>query len=119
MKKVALTHSWRSAVSTASVVPGQGPSSKVSTTSLGCSGSVARKCLRPTAGVVAGSTARTRAVPSAAGLPEQSAAPAAGGTRDSNGAPGAGNLKVGGLNSPGRGDETRANPKAKPAATKC
>src|SRR5262245_25449350 len=71
MKKLALTHSARSAASTASVVPGHGPSSKVSTTSFGPSGRVTGKCLRPTAGVVAGSTASVRAVPS---LPVQSAA---------------------------------------------
>ena len=57
--------------------PGQGPSSKVSTSSLGPSGSVVGNCLRPTRGVVAASTASTRSVPSACGLPGQGAAKAA------------------------------------------
>jgi len=70
-KKVARTHSCLSASRTAAVVPGHGPSSKVSTTSLSASGRVAGKCLRPTLGVAATSTASTRDVPRASGLPAQ------------------------------------------------
>src|SRR5215467_6575812 len=66
-KNVALTHSRLSASSTLGVVPGQGPSSKVSTTSFGSRGSETGKCLRPTRGVVDASTASTRLVPSAPG----------------------------------------------------
>ena len=49
------------------VVPGHGPSSKVSATSLSARGRVVGKCLRPTRGVVAGSIASTREVPNASG----------------------------------------------------
>src|SRR5450755_4147153 len=73
-KKVARTHSCRNASRMRSVVPGHGPSSKVSTTSLGASGRVWGSCLRPTRGVVVASTARTRAVPSAFALPGQGGA---------------------------------------------
>src|SRR5215469_10184352 len=76
-KKVARTHSCLSASSTRFVVPGHGPSSNVSTTSLSASGSVAGNSFRPTRGVVAALTVRTRSVPSASGLPGQGAAGAA------------------------------------------
>jgi hypothetical protein len=75
-KKVARTHSCRSAAKTRSVGPSHGPSSKVSTTSFGASGSVCGKCLRPSGGVRAGLIASTRAMPSASGRPGQSAAEA-------------------------------------------
>ncbi len=75
-KKVARTHSSASAASTFDVVAGHGPSSKVSTTSRSASGRVCGKLFRPTRGVAAGSTPRTREVPSAS-LRAQSAACAA------------------------------------------
>src|ERR1700730_6114901 len=55
------------------VVPGQGPSSKVSTTSFGASRRVWGNCLRPTRGEVTASTSSTRAVPSPSALPGQGA----------------------------------------------
>ena len=75
-KNVASTHSCASAASTFGVVPGQGPSSKVSTTSWSASGSVCGKLFRPTRGEVAASTVSTREVPSAS-LRGHSAASAA------------------------------------------
>ena len=54
--------------------PEAGPSSNVSTTSLGASASVCGKCLRPTRGVAAAFTGRMRAVPSASALPGQGTA---------------------------------------------
>ena len=65
-KKVARTHSLRQRRQhLRRSSRGHGPSSKVSTTSWSSSGSVCGKLLRPTRGVVAASTARTREVPSA------------------------------------------------------
>src|SRR5579864_7823388 len=76
-KKVACTHSWASAASTRDVVGGQGPSSKVRTTSWSASGSDWGKLFKPTRGVVAASTARTRAVPSVPGRGHWAVWPAA------------------------------------------
>src|ERR1700757_699396 len=64
-KKVACTHSWASAARTFLVVGGQGPSSKVSTTSLSCKGKVSGKLFSPTRGNAVASTVMTREVPSA------------------------------------------------------
>ena len=78
MKKVALTHSLRSACSTALVVFVSGPSSKVRITSFGFSSTISLYCMKPMRGSVAGSIATTREVPSALGLPGQSSAAKAG-----------------------------------------
>ena len=75
-KNVACTHSLLRASRILGVVPGQGPSSNVSTNSLARSGSVEGKCLRPTRGVSLALTSRTRSVPSASGFPGQGAAAA-------------------------------------------
>ena len=70
-KKVACTHSAFSASSTFGVVVGQGPSSKVSTSSFGASGSVCGNSLRPTArrgrGIDRRARARCRAHPDCPG----------------------------------------------------
>src|SRR6202030_1197819 len=73
-KKVAFTHSSASALSTAGVLPGQGPSSKVSTTSLSRRKSYCLKCSKPKPGppVVSISTMRDSPKPrgwSHAGIP--------------------------------------------------
>ena len=73
-KNVARTHSFLRASKTREVVPGHGPSSKVSTSSLSCSGKVEGNCLRPMRGSVLTSTWISRAVPSACGLPGQGSA---------------------------------------------
>src|SRR6476620_5462898 len=75
-KNVARTHSFLSAFRILVVVPGQGPSSNVSTSSFSPSGSVEGNCLRPTRGVFLTSTSSTRSVPSASGLPGHGAATA-------------------------------------------
>src|SRR5262249_43311999 len=80
-KNVARTHSLLRASRTFGVVLGQGPSSKVRTTSLACNGNVDGNCLRPMRGMLLASIAMVRAVPSASGLPGHEAAPTAGGAK--------------------------------------
>src|SRR5215471_12612533 len=79
-KNVARTHSFLSVSRILVVVPGQGPSSNVSTSSFSPSGSVEGNCLRPTRGIFLTSTSSTRSVPSASELPGHSAATAVHGT---------------------------------------
>src|SRR5262249_43308873 len=67
-KKVALTHCWANASSTARVLPGQGPSSKVSTTSFNTRKSYCLYCSKPKPGPPVVSTSTVRARPSASGL---------------------------------------------------
>lgn len=75
-KNVARTHSFLRASRILGVVPGQGPSSNVSTSSLARSGRVEGNCLRPTRDVLLASASSTRSVPSASGLPGHGAAAA-------------------------------------------
>ena len=77
-KKVAFRHSSVSALSTAGVLPGQGPSSKVKTTSLSRRKSYCLKCSKPKPGppVVSISTMRVSPMPS--GLSHAGMAGAAG-----------------------------------------
>src|SRR5581483_5846113 len=67
-KNVALRHSSVSALSTAGVLPGQGPSSKVRTTSLLRRKSYCLKCSKPKPGPPVVSIWIVRATPSALGL---------------------------------------------------
>src|SRR5262252_9078261 len=62
-----------SALSTAGVWPGHGPSSKVSTTSPARRKSCILKCSQPKPGPPVVSTSTVRAIPSALGLPGQEA----------------------------------------------
>src|SRR5262249_41504582 len=61
-------HSSASAFSTAGVLPGHGPSSKVSTTSFGCRKSYCLKFSKPNPGPPDVSISTTRETPSASGL---------------------------------------------------
>ena len=63
-----LVHSSPSAFSTAVVLPGHGPSSKVSTTSFGSRKSSCLKCSKPKPGPPVVSISTTRPTPSASGL---------------------------------------------------
>src|ERR1700750_2052193 len=63
-----VVHSSDSALSTAGVLPGHGPSSKVSTTSLSVRKSSCLKCSKPKPGPPVVSTSTTRLTPSASGL---------------------------------------------------
>src|SRR5437588_6205988 len=76
MKKVAFTHCEARMSKTRLLLRGNGPSSKVSTTSWSPSGSVSAYCMVPMRGCCLGSTTRVREVPSAPGWPRQSAADA-------------------------------------------
>jgi hypothetical protein len=67
-KKIALVQSAASAASTAGVFFGQGPSSKVSTTSPSRRKSWALKCSKPKPGPPVVSISTTRETPSALGL---------------------------------------------------
>ena len=67
-KNVALTHCAASTRSTAGVVPGQGPSSSVSTTSPSRRKSCALKCSKPKPGPPVVSISTTRETPNALGL---------------------------------------------------
>src|SRR5215471_4428148 len=78
-KKVALVQWSASALSTAGVLPCQGPSSKVSTTSPARRKSCILKCSQPKPGPPVVSTSTTRATPRALGLPAHAGAAAAGG----------------------------------------
>src|SRR5207249_1663493 len=73
-KNVALTHCAASAASTAGVLFGHGPSSKVSTTSLGRRKSCSLKCSKPKPGPPVVSTSTMREIPSALGLAQPAAA---------------------------------------------
>src|SRR5438876_3699393 len=73
-KKIALVQCAASAASTAGVFFGQGPSSKVSTTSPGRRKSWVLKCSKPNCGPPVVSISTTRATPSALGLPGQDTA---------------------------------------------
>src|SRR6202042_1011912 len=64
----ALVHSSASALSTAGVLTGHGPSSKVSTTSLSARKSSCLKCSKPKPGPPVVSISTTRLRPSASGL---------------------------------------------------
>src|SRR5262245_42510553 len=68
-KKIALVQCSARAASTAGVRRGQGPSSKVSTTSPGSRKSWLLKCSKPKPGPPVVSTSTTRLTPSAFGLP--------------------------------------------------
>src|ERR1700694_2066570 len=80
-KKIALVQLAASAASTSCVLCGQGPSSKVSTTSPGCRKSYCLKCSKQKQGPPVVSISTTRETPSASGWPGQliGAAAAAGG----------------------------------------
>src|SRR5207248_3594774 len=67
-KNSALVHSSSSALSTAGVLPGHGPSSKVKTTSLSVRKSICLKCSKPKPGPPVVSISTTRLTPSASGL---------------------------------------------------
>src|SRR3954447_26234948 len=64
-KKMPVVHSSASALSTAGVLTGQGPSSNVSTTSLSLRKSSCLKCSKPKPGPPVVSICTTRATPSA------------------------------------------------------
>src|SRR3954469_934192 len=66
-----VVHSSDSALTTAGVLPGHGPSAKVSTTSLSRRKSSCLKCSKPKPGPPVVSISTTRPIPSASGLPEQ------------------------------------------------
>src|SRR5215470_16956492 len=87
-KKIALVQCAASAASTAGVWRGQGPSSKVSTTSPGCRKSWLLKCSKPKPGPPRVSTSTTRETPSALGLPGQDTAGAGGGAAAAGGGAG-------------------------------
>src|SRR6476620_6662738 len=70
-KKIALVQCAASAASTVCVFFGQGPSSKVSTTSPSRRKSWVLKCSKPKPGPPVVSTSTTRETPSALGLPGQ------------------------------------------------
>src|SRR3954464_12817291 len=76
-KNTALVHCEASAERTAGVLRGHGPSSKVSTTSLGRRKSWLLKCSKPKPGPPVVSISTMRAVPSAAGKLAQGAFAAA------------------------------------------
>ena len=77
-KKVAFRHSSVSALSTAGVLPGQGPSSKVRTTSLSRKKSYCLKCSKPKPGPPVVSISTMRAKPMPPGLSQGGMAEAAG-----------------------------------------
>ena len=77
-KKVAFRHSSASALSTAGVLPGQGPSSKVKTTSLSRKKSYCLKCSKPKPGPPVVSISTMRAKPIPPGLSQAGMAGAAG-----------------------------------------
>src|SRR5215470_8493697 len=77
-KKIALVQWCASAASTFGVLFGQGPSSKVSTTSPSRRKSWVLKCSKPKPGPPVVSTSTTRETPRALGLPGHEAAGAAG-----------------------------------------
>src|SRR5277367_4223889 len=85
-KNTALVHSSASALSTAGVLPGQGPSSKVSTTSLSARKSSCLKCSKPKPGPPVVSTSTTRLTPSASGFAQGMAGGAARAAADTVGA---------------------------------
>src|SRR4051812_41906722 len=78
-KNTALVHCAASAASTAGVLRGQGPSSKVSTTSPARRKSMLLKCSKPKPGPPVVSISTTRATPSASGFPGQAAFATGGG----------------------------------------
>src|SRR5271166_1306650 len=78
-KKIAFVQCAASAASTAGVFFGQGPSSKVSTTSPSRRKSYALNCSKPKPGPPVVSISTTREMPSALGLPGQEAVAVAGG----------------------------------------
>src|SRR3984957_13517958 len=70
-KNTALVQLAASAARTSAVLCGQGPSSKVSTTSPGCRKSYCLKCSKPKPGPPVVSISTTRDTPSASGWPGQ------------------------------------------------
>src|ERR1700686_3617041 len=70
-KKTALVQLAARAARTSAVLCGQGPSSKVSTTSPGCRKSYCLKCSKPKPGPPVVSISTTRDTPSAPGCPGQ------------------------------------------------
>src|SRR5215469_5846512 len=88
-KKTALVHWPASAARTSSVLRGQGPSSKVSTTSPGCRKSYCLKCSNPKPGPPVVSISTVREIPSASLLPGQSTGLAGGGAGVAAGTEGA------------------------------
>src|SRR5262249_40676178 len=79
VKNVALTHWSASALSTIGVVRSQGPSSKVSTTSLFRRKSCCLKCSKPKPGPPVVSISTVRETPKASGLSQRGAATRGGG----------------------------------------
>src|SRR5215469_10857634 len=77
-KKTALVHCAASAANTSCVLCGQGPSSKVSTTSPGCRKSYCLKCSKPNPGPPVVSISTVREMPSALGLAQLADAGVAG-----------------------------------------
>src|ERR1700740_1593003 len=90
MKNTALVHWSSSAFSTAGVLFGQGPSSKVSTTSLSERKSNCLKCSKPKPGPPVVSISTTRETPSASGLAQAFSATGAGASAGAGAAPGLG-----------------------------
>src|SRR5450432_2154666 len=78
-KKIALVQLAASAARTSGVLCGQGPSSKVSTTSPACRKSYCLKCSKPKPGPPVVSISTTRETPSASGWPGQLIGAGAGG----------------------------------------
>src|SRR5439155_18782666 len=89
-KKIALVQCAASAASTAGVFFGQGPSSKVSTTSPSRKKSWLLKCSKPKPGPPVVSISTVRATPSAFGLPGHETALGAGGGAGAGAGAGAG-----------------------------
>src|SRR5262245_29222515 len=85
-KKIALVQYAASAVSTACVFFGQGPSSKVSTTSPSRRKSWVSNCSDPKPGPPVVSTSTTRLMPSALGLPSHEDTASTGGYAGGGGA---------------------------------
>src|SRR4051812_3715400 len=105
-KNTALVHCAASAARTAGVLRGQGPSSKVSTTSPGRRKSWLLRCSKPKPGPPVVSTSTTRDTPSASGLAQLDAALlAAGGVNAAGAAAGVtvAGITAGGPRGGGRG----------------
>src|SRR6202051_2161344 len=96
-KKPALVQLAASASRTSCVLCGQGPSSKVSTTSPGCRKSYCLKCSKPKPGPPVVSISTVRETPSASGWPGQLTGVGAGGGATATGAAGGDAAGAGGL----------------------
>src|ERR1700730_12503693 len=102
-KKIALVQLAASAARTSGVLCGQGPSSKVSTTSPGCKKSYCLKCSKPKPGPPVVSISTTRETPSASGWPGQLTGVAAGGGGGTGAATCAGAVGTGAMAGAGGG----------------